>query len=252
MKSNSHKSILFIALDFSNQSDIYNMAKFISEKCKRDNYGFKINIDSLLNLNPDSINPYDFVTKMLKLNKPLFVDLKLANGLRTLENIIYPLAELGVDIINVSSTVDSKFISKISNYLCSHNFKTKLFMLTVLTHYDSLYTQDLYSKNLEDTVCMFLQKAIDSNVSGVVIPPTMLHLISYLPHGVNNNPFENLLTICPGIRIDLHSDQNYQKQIATPKQAITNGANYIVVGSPITKSNDIIHSLTLILDQIEI
>ena len=48
---------------------------------------------------------------------------------------------------------------------------------------------------------------------------------------------ENFVTVCPGIR-PASSDAGDQKRVVTPSQAIRNGAKYIVVGRPITQSDN--------------
>jgi orotidine-5'-phosphate decarboxylase len=47
---------------------------------------------------------------------------------------------------------------------------------------------------------------------------------------------EKFLFITPGIRV-ANSDDD-QKRVATPENAISNGSNYLVIGRPITLSND--------------
>ena len=52
---------------------------------------------------------------------------------------------------------------------------------------------------------------------------------------------ENLLSITPGIRLQESNDD--QKRVMTPREAIDLGANYLVIGRPITESKDIKKSL---------
>ena len=57
------------------------------------------------------------------------------------------------------------------------------------------------------------------------------------------------MSITPGIRIqDLNDDQ---KRVMTPKKAIDLGADYLVIGRPITTSNDIKKSLNDIYESIQ-
>ena len=85
-----------------------------------------------------------------------------------------------------------------------------------------------------------IELAKKSNIHGVVCSPQELSLVK------NNS---NLLTITPGIRLkNLHDDQ---ARVMTPKQAIDNGSNFLVIGRPITTSNDIKKSLIEIYDSIK-
>ena len=58
----------------------------------------------------------------------------------------------------------------------------------------------------------------------------------------------SLLSITPGIRLsDLNDDQT---RVMTPKQAIELGANYLVIGRPITGADDISEALNTIYQSI--
>ena len=73
-----------------------------------------------------------------------------------------------------------------------------------------------------------------SNIHGVVCSPQELSLVKN---------YSNLLTITPGIRLKNLDDD--QARVMTPKQAIDNGSDFLVIGRPITASNDIKKSLKL-------
>ena len=141
---------------------------------------------------------------------------------------------------NVYAHVGKKVLKELVKL--TEGSKTKLFALTVLTHYDDEYTNELYGKNMEETVKLLSSWAEESGCHGVILPAKYLHV-------VNNT---KLLKMCPGIRPEWYENKNInnQKQIATPSKAFNNGANYIVVGSPIMKSDDPEQSLVKILNEI--
>ena len=85
-----------------------------------------------------------------------------------------------------------------------------------------------------------IELATKSNIHGVVCSPQELSLVK------NNS---NLLTITPGIRLKNLDDD--QARVMTPKQAIDNGSDFLVIGRPITASNDIKKSLIEIYDSIK-
>ena len=64
---------------------------------------------------------------------------------------------------------------------------------------------------------------------------------------VKNN--SDLLTITPGIRMKSLGDD--QTRTMSPKEAIDNGSNFLVIGRPITSSTDIKKSLQEIYDSIQ-
>ena len=60
----------------------------------------------------------------------------------------------------------------------------------------------------------------------------------------------NFLLVVPGIRLE-ENNHNDQKRTMTPKEALLEGADLLVIGRPITQSEDQIASAKKILDQIE-
>ena len=49
---------------------------------------------------------------------------------------------------------------------------------------------------------------------------------------------KNFIIVTPGIRIDNKIKKDDQKRVATPKNAIDMGADYLVIGRPITESSN--------------
>ena len=85
-----------------------------------------------------------------------------------------------------------------------------------------------------------IELAKESNIHGLVCSPHELSL-------VKNNC--DLLTITPGIRIKNFGDD--QARTMTPKEAIAHGSDFLVIGRPITASNNIKNSLQEIYDSIQ-
>jgi orotidine-5'-phosphate decarboxylase len=84
-----------------------------------------------------------------------------------------------------------------------------------------------------------LDIAEEAKIDGVVCSPHELELVT--ARG-------SLLSITPGIRLsDLSDDQS---RVMTPKQAIELGANYLVIGRPITGAVDISEALNTIYQSI--
>ena len=85
-----------------------------------------------------------------------------------------------------------------------------------------------------------LDLAEESGIDGVVCSPHEIALVSKR---------KSLLSITPGIRLTSSDDD--QKRVMTPKQAIDLGADYLVIGRPITGSEDINKSLNDIYQSIQ-
>ena len=85
-----------------------------------------------------------------------------------------------------------------------------------------------------------LDLAESANIHGVVCSPHELGLVKKR---------KSLLSISPGIRLKYSDDD--QNRTMTPKEAMNLGADYIVIGRPITESNNIKKSLNDIYESIQ-
>src|SRR3989344_4603582 len=213
------KRMLYVALDSTNQKENLKSAAELTKRVLHGNYGFKINLDSVANFSSGALSSHDMVKTILDYGKPVFVDMKMWNGGRTVESIATGCAELGVDIINMYPHAGKAFYERVLSALKGSN--TKLFGLTVLTHYTDEDTQRLYGKDVRDTVRMLAEMNNDFEVDGIVVPGTQLGVVRDFSY----------LKLCPGIRPSWFEDKkaNSQEQVITPKEAVSQGANYLVI-----------------------
>lgn len=111
--------------------------------------------------------------------------------------------------------------------------------VTALTSLSDDDTFEIYKRSSSDQVNCMLDMAEKTGIHGVVCSP----------HELKQAKKRNsLLTVIPGIR--LHKSNDDQKRVMTPKEAINLGADYIVIGRPITQSSDISKSLLEIYESI--
>ncbi|MGI6412221.1 MAG: orotidine-5'-phosphate decarboxylase [Syntrophomonadaceae bacterium] len=98
-------------------------------------------------------------------------------------------------------------------------------------------------KKLNELVVAWAMMAKESGLSGVVCSPNEIQDIrKKCGHGFK--------IVTPGVR-PRWSDRNDQKRITTPRQAIDWGADYVVIGRPITKSEDPIKAVQAIIHEME-
>ena len=100
-------------------------------------------------------------------------------------------------------------------------------------------THQIYQRTAADQVNAMLDIAEEAKIDGVVCSPHELELVTAR---------ESLLSITPGIRLSDSNDD--QTRVMTPKQAIDLGANYLVIGRPITGAEDITEALNTIYQSI--
>ena len=115
----------------------------------------------------------------------------------------------------------------------------KVFGVTVLTSLSDDDTNTIFKRPSSKQVKAMLDSAELAGIDGVVCSPHELELLSKRT---------SLLSITPGIRLEYSNDD--QKRVMTPKDAIDLGADYLVIGRPITSSENIGESLNKIFQSI--
>ena len=105
--------------------------------------------------------------------------------------------------------------------------------MSILTSLDSQQTKKYYfNKNITKIVSDFTKHALKNKLDGIVCSPKEIKIIKK----ISSN---KLLIITPGIRpINFKDSKDDQKRTMTPKEAIDSGANFLVIGRPITKSKN--------------
>jgi len=168
----------------------------------------------------------------------VFLDLKLHDIPNTVKKSIEGLADLPIKMMTVHTSGGLKMLQESLEAVKDTNIK--IFGVTALTSLADEDTQIIYRCNAKDQVLAMLELAEQSGIHGVVCSPHELSLIK------NNS---DLLTITPGIRIKSLGDD--QSRTMSPKEAIDNGSNFLVIGRPITESTDVKKSLQEIYDSIQ-
>ena len=160
----------------------------------------------------------------------IFLDLKLHDIPNTVKKSIKGLSSLPIKMLTIH-TSGGKDMMKAAMEAASGT-QIKVFGVTALTSLNNDDTNQIFQRSTSEQVNAMLDLAEDAGIDGVVCSPHELELVSKR---------DNLLSITPGIR--LHESNDDQKRVMTPREAIDLGANYLVIGRPITESKDINKSL---------
>ena len=188
---------------------------------------FKVGLELFIREGPD-------VVKMIQDHSAanIFLDLKLHDIPATVRRALQSAAKLGIKYITIHSTEGEELLETAQEVKGS---KLEVLAVTLLTSASASSLSNLgVSKNI-DTVALVLDRATraqNSGCAGVVCSGEEAKVIK-LKHA------EGFKIVVPGIRPEwarvLGDDQN---RIATPAQAIKDGADMIVVGRPIRDSED--------------
>jgi len=167
----------------------------------------------------------------------IFLDLKLHDIPNTVKKSIKGLVSLPIKMLTIHTSGGKQMMEAAMQAVEGSNIK--VFGVTALTSLSDTDTNKIYKRDAVDQVEAMLDLAEESGIDGVVCSPHELHLLAAR---------ESLLSITPGIR--LRNSDDDQSRVMTPKEAIHLGANYIVVGRPITEAQDIKNALQEIYNSI--
>lgn len=168
----------------------------------------------------------------------IFLDLKLHDIPNTVQKSIEGLITLPIKMITIHTSGGIKMMQAAMQAV--KDIEIKIFGVTVLTSLTDEDTNYIFRRDAQDQVKAMLDLAEEARIDGVVCSPHELHLVT---------PRSSLLSITPGIRFTPSDDD--QRRVMTPKQAIELGADFIVIGRPITESNNISKSLNDLSEQIK-
>ena len=167
----------------------------------------------------------------------VFLDLKLHDIPNTVKKSIKGLTNLPIKMITIHISGGKDMMVAAMEAVSGTNIK--VFGVTALTSLNDNDTNKIYQRNASDHVNAMLDLAESAAIDGVVCSPHELDLVSKR---------ESLLSITPGIRLkDLNDDQS---RVMSPEEAINLGANYLVIGRPITQSDNILGTLEDIFNKI--
>jgi len=102
--------------------------------------------------------------------------------------------------------------------------------VSVLTSLSMEEANTVYTRSIENTVSDMFELANTSGCAGVVCSPLELHLAKAV--------IPNLIKITPGIRASQNNTDD-QTRTLSAKAAIIQGADFLVIGRPITEAYDI-------------
>jgi orotidine-5'-phosphate decarboxylase len=170
-----------------------------------------------------------FLAELVNAGRRVFLDAKMFDIGETVRRGIVRVAERGVSFVTVhgdreiiAAAVDGKGGSDL-----------KIFAITALTSLDASGLADLgYRGTVEDWIRARVATVVACGCDGIIAAP-------------HDNPDDirrqarapNLLVATPGVRLAgaAHDDH---KRAGSPAEAIAAGADYLVVGRPIVRSED--------------
>lgn len=213
-------SKIIVALDFGSLSETEDFLK----KVKGQNCRVKVGKELFTNEGPNVIKliqQYGF---------EIFLDLKFHDIPNTVSRAIKASCNLGIWMVNVHASGGKQMLLAAREAVDSSSNKPILIAVTILTSYDNYSFQELgFKNNLLDQIAYLATLSENSGMDGIVCSANDIPSIKPLVK-------EKFQFVTPGIRLANSNDD--QKRVTTPEDAITQGSNYLVIGRPITSSED--------------
>ncbi len=171
-----------------------------------------------------------FIDGLIAHDKRVFLDAKMYDIGETVRQGVARATERGVSIVTVHGDPE---IMRAAVAGRGTSTRTKVFAISVLTSQNDAAVREMgYALPVTDLVKLRVRQAVACGCDGVIASaaddPNAIRAMANAPH---------LLIATPGIR-EPGGDVHEQKRVATPAQAIARGADYIVVGRPITQTDD--------------
>lgn len=168
----------------------------------------------------------DLVLRLRELGHEIFLDLKLHDIPNTVNAAMGRIAKLDVSLTTVHASGGAEMIRA----AVEARGATRLLAVTVLTSLDDDALARIgFASDSGNSVEHLTKLAAEAGADGVVASPLEIETVRRVD--------ERLLIVTPGIR-KAGSDSGDQKRTATPGEAIRRGADWLVIGRPITQAED--------------
>ena len=222
---------IIVAIDSSNLSESSNLVDELKEHA----FAFKIGYEFFLNFGLDGY-------KMIKeKNVRIFLDLKLHDIPNTIKKGMEAIANLKPYFTTIHISGGDE-MQRMSNLVKD---SVKILGVSILTSINEEQAEKYYNlKDIKMIVSKFVKTAMENKLDGIVCSPHEIKQIKEISN-------DKLLIVTPGIRPENYNQKDDQKRFMTPKQAIELGANFLVIGRPITKSSDPLNEIKSINYSIE-
>ena len=226
-------SPIIVALDFPNAQEAYDLAACLDpQKCR-----VKVGKELFTRCGPVVIE------KLQKLGFEVFLDLKFHDIPNTVAGACKSAAELGCWMINVHASGGSAMLEAAADAISHVEEPPLIIAVTILTSLDDEALGQIgFQSSAKQMTLHLASLARDAGIDGVV---SSAHDIAAMKDDFG----EEFLVVTPGIR-PLGSASGDQARIATPKSAVSSGADYLVIGRPITQAERPIEALESILSEV--
>ena len=211
-------SKIIIALDYSDEKEVIQLCERLDySKCK-----LKVGKQLFTKYGPA------LVDKLQSRGFKIFLDLKFHDIPTTVYKASVEAYKLGVWMLNVHALGGSEMMNAALQARNDVNKESKLIAVSILTSHTNANLACFGIEHREELAKTLARKADDVGLDGIVCSPSDIKSI-----GITK---ESFMYVTPGIRLGSNKDDH--NRTFTPRQAYDLGADYIVVGRPISESDE--------------
>ncbi len=240
MTDKNRRSRIVLPLDVSTAEEAFRLVDLIG-----DNVGvYKVGLQLFVGAGRE------LVLELKRRGLKVFLDLKFHDIPKTTVNASVEAYKLGVDMFNVHALAGSKVLNQVSTTIATLAKEERkemplLLGVTLLTSNSEVELKEIgMNYTLPVTVNNLAKMCSHNGFGGVVCSPREVTIIK-------ESCGKDFVTVVPGVRPEwcLKDDQ---KRVATPAESIQNGADYLVIGRPITNADDPLEAIEKIVEEINL
>lgn len=212
---------LIVALDVPDAAAALEMVNRLEDNC----HWFKVGLELFTAAGPAVLAP------IIERGHSVFLDLKFHDIPNTVAGAVRSAAALGVRMLTVHAGGGPLMLAAAQHALAGIENPPQLLAVTVLTSMDKPQLDSVgLSRPAREQVELLARMGVGAGMRGFVCSPEEVESLRAItgPEGV---------LVIPGIR-PAGAAVGDQKRIATPADALRQGASYLVVGRPITQAAD--------------
>ena len=214
-------SPVVVALDVDNERDCIALAERLSPKLCR----VKVGKELFTSCGPS------IVEKLQLMGFEVFLDLKFHDIPVTTAKAVKAAADLGVWMVNVHASGGVRMLEAAKESLANHQKAPLLIGVTVLTSSTQEELQQLgINRSSAEQVLHLAGLVKGAGLDGVVCS-------AQEASALKTQNGDDFVLVTPGIR-PAGSDNQDQRRVMTPSEAMLAGSHYLVIGRPITKAQD--------------
>ena len=226
------KSPIIVALDMESERALELAKKLNPQECK-------VKVGSQLFTADGPI----IIEKLNELGFDIFLDLKFHDIPNTVKKAVEAVIKMGVWMLNVHSLGGKEMLRAAYEVVEKVSIKPLLVGVTVLTSLNDKSLKEVgLGLNTEDQVLLLAELCQTEGLNGVVCSANELSVL-------RKHLEEDFLLVTPGIRSS-GQESDDQKRISTASEAISNGADYIVIGREISNEIDPSEKIRQILETV--